>query len=144
MTERRKIGLKKQNGQVIVEFAIILPLFLMIMYGIIYSGLLFHDYSTLSNIARASAREAALSEPSNYDTIIENYTGLLNNLKTSFYTVDSEHPIVIEEITADNSVRVTINMNLSIKGYFVEMVMPPTFGMQYYMRKEPASSSSSS
>lgn len=132
--------MKKHKGQVIVEFAIILPLFLLMMYGIIYSGMLFYDYSTLSNIARASAREAALSDSSNYSTIAGNYTELLKNLKTDFYAVDNANPIVIEEITSDNGVRVTINMNLKAKGYFIEMVMPPTFGVQYYMRKEPASS----
>ena len=102
--------MKKHKGQVIVEFAIILPLFLLMMYGIIYSGMLFYDYSTLSNIARASAREAALSDSSNYSTIAGNYTELLKNLKTDFYAVDNANPIVIEEITSDNGVRVTINI----------------------------------
>ena len=52
--------MKKQKAQVLVEFALILPLFLLILLGIIYSGMLFHDYNTLSNIARSCAREAAV------------------------------------------------------------------------------------
>ena len=53
--------MKGHKGQSVVEFALVLPLFLFIMFGVIYTGMMFHDYATLSNIARSSAREAAVS-----------------------------------------------------------------------------------
>ena len=65
--------MKKQRGQVIIEFALILPLFLLMIFGLFYSGMLFYDYSTLSNVARSAARETAIS--SNVITISENNTG---------------------------------------------------------------------
>ena len=129
--------MKKLKGQVIVEFALILPLFLLIMYGIIYSGLLFYDYSTLNNIARASAREAALSGLSDYTGIEDSYEVLLNNLKTSFYIKDGAKAIKIKDTDDNKSVQTTIKMKLNVSSSFVEMVMPKTFGVQYYMRKEP-------
>ena len=52
----------KRKGQSIVEFALILPLFLFIFMALIYLGMLFADYHTLSEIARDSARYAAISE----------------------------------------------------------------------------------
>ena len=52
--------MKKQRGQVIIEFALILPLFLLMIFGLFYSGMLFYDYSTLSNVARSAARETAI------------------------------------------------------------------------------------
>ena len=36
----------KQKGQALVEFALIIPFFLLLIFGLIYSGLLFHDYNT--------------------------------------------------------------------------------------------------
>lgn len=54
--------MRKQKGQDMVEFAILLPLFLMILLGIIYSGFFFSDYLTLNNIARYSARHVELSD----------------------------------------------------------------------------------
>ena len=138
--------MKKNKGQVIVEFALILPLFLLIMYGIIYSGMMFHDYSTISNIARSSAREAALSDSSKYGEIAVRYEGLLGNLMTSFYTKNGDNAIVIQQITDDEgnkSVCSTITMKLDVHGYFVDMILPPTFGVQYFMRSEPTSSSPS-
>lgn len=135
--------MQKRKGQVIVEFALILPLFLLMLFGIIYSGMMYHDYSTLSNIARASAREAAISGNmevgQRYSAIEDNYKAQFNNLLTSFYVAqDTENPIKIEQATAD-SIRSTIIMQLNVSGYFVEMILPPTFGVQYYMRKEPTS-----
>lgn len=48
-----------QKGQALVEFAIILPLFLMMFFTIAYGGVLFTDYLTLSNAARSAAHDAA-------------------------------------------------------------------------------------
>ncbi len=53
--------MKKQRGQILIEFALILPLFLLMIFGIFYSGMLFYDYSTLSNVARSAARETAIT-----------------------------------------------------------------------------------
>lgn len=135
--------MRKQKGQVIVEFALILPFFLLIMFGIIYSGMMFHDYSTLSNIARASAREAAISGeapvgPDNTYTGIENrYKTMLGNLTTSFYEPES---FTVKQV--GEGVQATINMRLTMRGFFIDMIIPPTFGVQYYMKKEPTTSQS--
>ena len=66
--------MKKQKGQVIIEFALILPLFIILLFGIIYCGMLFYDYSTLSNVARAAARERAITKTeTESEIIISNY-----------------------------------------------------------------------
>ena len=61
--------MRKQKGQSLVEFALVIPFFLFIVFAIIYAGMLFHDYSTLSNIARSAAREAAIVTGTDYDNI---------------------------------------------------------------------------
>ena len=53
-----------QRGQSIVEFALVLPLFLLFTFGIIYFGCVFADYAALSTIARNSAREIAVLQQS--------------------------------------------------------------------------------
>ena len=138
--------MKRHKGQVIVEFALILPFFLLVMYGIIYSGMMFHDYSTLGNIARASAREAAISgvspdsEDNRYKSIESKYKDQIETLMTSFYEVqDKNNPIIIKQ-EANDSISSTIIMKVSVNGYFLDMILPPTFGVQYYMKKEPTNS----
>lgn len=138
--------MKGHKGQSVVEFALVLPLFLFIMFGVIYTGMMFHDYTTLSNIARSSAREAAISATQDYTEIANYYkNNQLDNLMTSFYKKADANPIVIEAVTdasGGKGIKTTINMQLNVKGFFVDMILPKTFGVQYYMRKEPFTSSS--
>ena len=137
--------MKKRKGQSVVEFALVLPLFLLIMFGVIYTGMLFHDYITLSNIARTSAREAAVTAKDEYGTIATHYEGQLDELMTSFYKKADSNPIVIVPVDHGKDtegVQTTINMQLKANGFFLDMILPKTFGVRYYMKKEPYTSSS--
>lgn len=137
--------MKKHKGQSVVEFALVLPLFLFILFGIIYSGMMFHDYATLSNIARASTREAAVSASNDFSAIKASYKLKLNDLMTSFYKPEGSDPISIvkthDEVNGD-IIQTTINMQLNVNGLFLDMILPKAFGVQYYMKKEPFTSSS--
>ena len=44
-----------------VEFAIVLPILLMVVFGIIQFGITFNHYLTLTDAVRAGARQAAVS-----------------------------------------------------------------------------------
>jgi len=55
----RKLLIKK-NGQAMVEFALILPIFILILLGIMEFGLLFHQYLVVTSASREGARSAAL------------------------------------------------------------------------------------
>lgn len=50
----------KQKGQGIVEFAIIVPVLVMLGVAIIYVGIMFLDYTQYSNAARDAARDISL------------------------------------------------------------------------------------
>ena len=136
--------MKKHKGQSVVEFALVLPLFLLIMFGIIYTGMMFHDYTTVSNIARSSAREAAVSATHDYTEIAKYYRdNQLDELMTSFYKKADNNPIVIKPVdigTKNEGVESTITMQLNVSGFFVDMILPKKFGVQYYMKKEPFTS----
>lgn len=53
--------IKKENGQALVEFAIVLPLLLLIICGIIDFGWLFYNQLSLENCAREGARYGAVN-----------------------------------------------------------------------------------
>jgi hypothetical protein len=52
--------LSRQSGQDLVEFAIILPLLLLVAFGVFDLGRLFHAGITITNAARVGARYGAL------------------------------------------------------------------------------------
>ena len=53
--------LKDERGQTMVEFAIVVPLLLVIVFGIFQFGVLYNDYVTLTDATRVGARKAAVS-----------------------------------------------------------------------------------
>ncbi len=46
-----------ETGQTMTEFAIVLPLLVVLLFGIIQFGILFNNYVTLTDAVRSGARE---------------------------------------------------------------------------------------
>ena len=133
----------KQKGQALVEFALIIAFFLLLIFGLIYSGLLFHDYNTLSNTARSAAREAALlpvtASDNDYKSIKDHYLG--KTTVTSLYTQQS-FDVTPESNGSEVYVKVRIHMVRNVTSYIMNVVLPPSFDIVYYMKKDsPATGS---
>jgi Flp pilus assembly protein TadG len=60
MNERKPSG-RNESGQAMVEFAIVVPLLLVLALGIIQCGIQFNHSLTLTDAVRAGARQAAVS-----------------------------------------------------------------------------------
>jgi Flp pilus assembly protein TadG len=52
--------LQSANGQAFVEFALVLPLLVMLVMGIAQFGLAFHNYLAITDATRVGARAAAV------------------------------------------------------------------------------------
>ena len=63
---------KDQNGQGMVEFAVIFPFFLFLILSMAYFSFAFADYLQLQHIARDSARVASLTPVDKKDETIRN------------------------------------------------------------------------
>nr|WP_108849588.1 TadE/TadG family type IV pilus assembly protein [Dialister massiliensis] len=156
--------MKRQGGQDIVEFALMLPLFLVLLFGIMYCGFLYGDYVTLNNVARSAAREAVITgqtvpednpqgDPS-YQNLEDQYTQLIEtkNMTTKLYLFDGISITKTGEKTSNgvppNSVKVVIKTKLNtdyaflnvLTGYGIEPLKP--YIITYYMYDENGSKTS--
>ncbi len=61
MIQRTKRRFASENGQAMTEFAIVLPIFLLLVFAIIQFGIVWNNYVTLTDAARAGARKGAVS-----------------------------------------------------------------------------------
>ncbi len=52
---------RRQDGQAYVEFALVLPILLLIVMGIVQFGTAFKDYIALTDSVRVGARQASVS-----------------------------------------------------------------------------------
>lgn len=152
--------MKRQKGQDIVEFALLLPIFLLVLCGIIYCGFMFGDYQTVQGIVRNAAREAAvvghytkrsdLSQPKidNYKIIADKYNQILKEQKviTHLYVPDS-HGVQVtatneENKKPENSVHAELNLVLTKSdvsffnylSHFAEL--PYSYSVSCYMYDE--------
>ena len=56
-----RLSIKNERGQTTTEFALVLPVLALLLFGIIQFGIAFNNYLTLTDAVRASARKAAVS-----------------------------------------------------------------------------------
>lgn len=54
-------AIRNQRGQTMTEFAMILPIFALLLFGIVQFGIAFNHYLTVTDAARVGARKAVVS-----------------------------------------------------------------------------------
>jgi Flp pilus assembly protein TadG len=64
----KRLKIRDEQGQTMTEFAIVLPLLVVLLFGIIQFGIVFNNYVTLTDAARAAARKGAVSRNSSNPT----------------------------------------------------------------------------
>ena len=58
---RRRTNIRNERGQTMVEFALVVPILCVVLFGILQFGALYNDYVTLTDATRVGARKAATS-----------------------------------------------------------------------------------
>jgi Flp pilus assembly protein TadG len=53
--------IRRNEGQTLVEFALVLPILCLLLFGVIQFGIVFNNYVDLTDAVRAGARKAAVS-----------------------------------------------------------------------------------
>ena len=59
---RRHLSIRTERGQTMVEFALVVPILCIVLFGILQFGALYNDYVTLTDATRVGARKAAVSK----------------------------------------------------------------------------------
>ena len=91
MKDRRKrTELRAQNGQTMAEFALVLPLLALLLFGVIQFGITFNHYITLTDAVRAGARKGAVGRhlPNPRQAVIDQVRAAGTDLKTADLAID--------------------------------------------------------
>lgn len=57
----KRVEIRAERGQTMTELALVLPVLVLLLFGIIQFGVTFNHYITLTDAVRAGARKAAVS-----------------------------------------------------------------------------------
>ena len=114
MTKKAKLLVEK--GGVAVEFAMLLPLLVLLVFGIIQFGVLFNNYIAITHAAREGVRWAALEEPESVvkDKAVEAAPSLKPAIDPANITVDPSSRSIANQ---GEQVEVTVS-------YAVPIIMP--------------------
>lgn len=63
MGDTRRVIRRDESGAVAIEFALVVPVLILIVFGIINFGFVFSQQSTLNNAVREGARRAVVNDP---------------------------------------------------------------------------------
>jgi len=115
MSSMRKFGRRsrRSNGQALVEFALLVPLLIIIILGIIEFGRIWMTMNVLASAAREGARKAAVTAPDadQVQTVVEK---VLTAADITGATITTIGP------NADNEVTVRVQINYTVvTGSFV-------------------------
>jgi Flp pilus assembly protein TadG len=58
---RHPIPMKSERGQTMTEFALVLPLLVLLLFGVIQFGIAFNNHITLTDAVRAGARKGSVA-----------------------------------------------------------------------------------
>ncbi len=99
--------IKQQQGQSLVEFALLLPMLVVILFGTVEFGRLWMTMNVLTGAAREGARVAAVTAPNTaqVQTAVNN---VLNGASITGATITVVGP------NAANNVTVTVRINYNV------------------------------
>lgn len=114
MKKRLKFSrFRREDGQAMVEFALILPILLLILCGIIDFGWLFYNQLSLNNACREGARYAVVNTAEDGST-----QAIINHIEMTTTTVFANNGIDVEVIYSSpaepTAGDVTVNLEAEI------------------------------
>jgi Flp pilus assembly protein TadG len=112
--------LKREDGQAMTEFALVMPIFAVLLLAIIQFGIAFNNYLTLTDATRTGARTAAVSR-----FVGDNGASAAAAVRTAAQSLDQSQLGVAVSATSwttpgsDVSVATTYPWSVSILGWIV-------------------------
>lgn len=131
--------MKKQRGQTLVEFALMAPMIFLLVFAMIYGGVMFMDYLNFCNEARTLARRIAVASTADRAELMKTYNTDKGEEFARFYTVNMTAKYSPnDEKPVDAVVTVTFNRNNEDLPWVVYKIgfPPQTFKIVYSMKLE--------
>lgn len=141
--------MKRQQGQSVVEFALIAPIVFLMIFGMIWGGIMFMEYMHYSNAVRTAARQIAVVNDSQREAMVTKQREWLQDLWEKEVGVTFYKPAVVIDTKSESTdviIVVGFDRAVNIPNILDAVDFPPKHikGLQYRMRLERASDTTNS
>lgn len=110
--------LKDDRGQALVELALIMPLLIMLLFGVIEFGRVFNAYLTVTSASREGARAATLGADNS--TIQQKVKEATPHFDQSKLTVDI---VPFSDRKRGDSVSITVNYSIKLYAPLIDIAL---------------------
>ncbi|MFZ5646640.1 MAG: TadE/TadG family type IV pilus assembly protein [Bacillota bacterium] len=120
----KRLFIKDQRGQALVELALVLPVLLVLFMGTVEFGRIFHSYLVITNASREGARVAVLGGT---DTAISNRVGQVTGSLDSARLQTTVTPVPADRKSgalATVEVRYQVNLVFPLFDVFIPDPLP--------------------
>ena len=140
--------MKNNNrGTALIEFVIIMPLFFLMLFGMLYGGIMLHDYNGLNELTRAAARAGAIEQTDDGNKVDEGNTKKVARVKrfitdngNNYLLLYAVNTIVVNDtvkINEEDAIIVSVSANRTDDiPLIVEDLLPETISSSMSMRIE--------
>lgn len=134
--------MKKQRGQTLVEFALMAPMIFLLVFAMIYGGVMFMDYLNFCNEARTLARRIAVASTADRAELMETYNTDTGKEFTRFYKVNMKAGYNYDTKDASKPVDAVVTVtfkrdNTDLPWVVYKIGFPPeNFKIEYSMKLE--------
>ena len=117
---RRHIETRSERGQTAVEFALVAPVLIVLLLGIIQVGIAFNHYIQVTDAARAAARQAIVARTSGLTIadIQQTATSAAGGLNVTTAVADPADP-TLSQAGSTLTVTVTYPYSINVLGWVV-------------------------
>lgn len=124
-----------RDGSAAVEFALILPVLLLFLFGIVQFGFLFSVYNTMVHAAREGARGMAVEQltAAEGEALVQTRLAAYANLP---FTVDATEPDPTDPADLDVVVEISVPLEQAMLVDALGLVDGGTLDTQIVMRRE--------
>jgi len=114
---------KRERGQALVELAILLPILLVILLGVIDFGRVFYAYVTITNASREGARYGSLNPPISTENCDEDCEGCMDIKQRAIDEAANTVTIDISKVTVscddpDHPSTITVTVDFEFETLF--------------------------
>ncbi len=125
--------LKRERGVTVTEFAILAPMFFLLILTIIEGGRIFSTWMVITAEARDAARYGIVryGDPSRQPTLVQDVQTRVRSRVGSTMSTDPTHFAVVVKLNqADPSLSVTIDYRVDILTPLVQSMIPNPFPLR--------------
>ncbi len=122
--KRLLASLNSKRGQSLVEMAIMLPILLIILVGIVELGFALANQMTVTTAAREGARYGARFGPTNDTAVNDAILKVVTNTTSSLFSMDQAHAdVIVIRAKTDGSGNIGSSTDFNADSYWVQDVL---------------------